>query len=86
MKAPITFEILKELPDGALGRAGRLTTPHGVIETPAFVPVATKATIKGVLPDQMKQLGAQVLFQIRITCIWSQVMIVSKKRVDCIRL
>jgi queuine tRNA-ribosyltransferase len=61
MKSPITFEIIKELPGSALGRVGRITTPHGVINTPAFVPVATKATIKGVLPEQMLELGAQVL-------------------------
>jgi len=44
-----------------LARAGRIVTPHGVIETPAFIPVATKATMKGVLPEQMKSLGAQAL-------------------------
>lgn len=42
-------------------RAGVLSTPHGDIQTPAFVPVGTKAAIKGVLPQQMKDLGAQVL-------------------------
>lgn len=64
MKSPISFEIVKEIDgrnDGANGRAGLLTTPHGVIQTPAFVPVATKATIKGILPDQLEQLGTQVL-------------------------
>lgn len=44
-----------------LGRAGRLTTAHGVIETPAFIPVGTLANVKGVLPEQMKDLGAQAL-------------------------
>ncbi len=61
MKSPRNFEIIKELPGPALGRVGKITTPHGVINTPAFVPVATKATIKGVLPEQMLELGAQVL-------------------------
>lgn len=42
-------------------RAGTLTTPHGVIQTPAFVPVGTKADVKGVLPDALKKLGAQVV-------------------------
>lgn len=42
-------------------RAGTLTTPHGVIETPAFVPVGTKADVKGVLPDALQKLGAQVV-------------------------
>lgn len=42
-------------------RAGLLTTPHGVIRTPAFVPVGTKANVKGVLPSALKELGAQVV-------------------------
>lgn len=42
-------------------RAGVLETPHGTIQTPAFVPVGTKAGVKGVLPEQLKGLGAQVV-------------------------
>lgn len=42
-------------------RTGTLTTPHGTIRTPAFVPVGTKAGIKGVLPEAMRRLGAQVV-------------------------
>ena len=42
-------------------RAGVLRTPHGTIQTPAFVPVGTKAGVKGVLPEQLKNLGAQVV-------------------------
>ncbi|MDB5265828.1 MAG: queuine tRNA-ribosyltransferase queuine tRNA-ribosyltransferase [Parcubacteria group bacterium] len=42
-------------------RAGTLTTPHGVIQTPAFVPVGTKAGVKGLLPSVLKELGAQVV-------------------------
>jgi len=43
------------------GRAGEITTPHGIIQTPAFIPVGTKATVKSVLPESMKELGAQAL-------------------------
>ena len=43
------------------GRAGVITTPHGQIQTPAFTPVGTKATVKAVLPESMKELGAQAL-------------------------
>jgi len=43
------------------GRTGVITTPHGQIETPAFTPVGTKATVKAVLPESMKELGAQAL-------------------------
>lgn len=42
-------------------RAGTLVTPHGVIKTPAFVPVGTKADVKGVLPDALEKIGAQVV-------------------------
>lgn len=44
-----------------LGRTGEITTPHGTIRTPAFIPVATAATVKAVLPEAMKELGAQAL-------------------------
>ncbi|WP_415783674.1 tRNA guanosine(34) transglycosylase Tgt, partial [Micrococcus flavus] len=48
--------------DGAgLGRTGVITTPHGTIQTPAFIPVATQATVKAVLPESMADLGAQAL-------------------------
>lgn len=60
MKSPIKFTIESEIP-GRLGRAGRLETKHGAIETPAFVPVATKATIKALTTEQVKDLGAQVV-------------------------
>ncbi len=46
---------------GALGRAGVLTTPHGDIETPAFVTVGTKATVKGITMEMLKDAGAQVV-------------------------
>lgn len=57
---PLKFEVIKEIP-GALGRAGVISTPHGVINTPAFVTVGTKATIKALTPEQVKSLGAQVV-------------------------
>ena len=43
------------------GRTGTITTPHGEIRTPAFIPVGTKATVKAVLPGAMADLGAQAL-------------------------
>lgn len=55
-----SFSIEKKI-DGALGRAGVIHTPHGSIQTPAFVPVGTKATVKGVLPEELRALGAQVV-------------------------
>lgn len=47
--------------EGRAGRTGTLTMPHGVVRTPAFVPVGTKATVKAVLPEAMRELGAQAL-------------------------
>lgn len=64
------FETITRLPstasglgrDGArYGRTGIIHTPHGDIRTPAFVPVGTQAAMKAVLPEQMKDLGAQCL-------------------------
>ncbi len=57
----IDFKIEKKLPRGRLGRAGTLTTPHGAIETPAFVVVGTKGSVKSLSPEQVKDLGAQVV-------------------------
>jgi queuine tRNA-ribosyltransferase len=42
-------------------RAGRLTTPHGEVETPVFMPVGTLATVKGVPQDVLEELGVQIL-------------------------
>ena len=64
------FEQKNRLPDAAdgkgrggarYGRTGIIHTPHGDIHTPAFVPVATQAAMKAVLPETMKDLGAQCL-------------------------
>jgi queuine tRNA-ribosyltransferase len=54
------FKIEKKIPD-ALGRAGVFTTPHGEIQTPCFVPVGTKASIKGMTPEMLQDLGAQIV-------------------------
>ncbi|MEV3905412.1 tRNA guanosine(34) transglycosylase Tgt [Mycobacterium sp. NPDC050551] len=54
------FTVEAELP-GQFGRAGVIHTPHGEIRTPAFIAVGTQATVKSVLPESMKQLGAQAV-------------------------
>src|SRR5690348_8496196 len=53
------FDVLKTDPSGA--RLGRLETPHGVLETPAFLPVGTLATVKGLTQEALEDLGAQIL-------------------------
>lgn len=40
-------------------RVGRWHTPHGIVDTPAFMPVGTLASVKGLLPEQLKQVGTQ---------------------------
>lgn len=50
------FEVVARL--GQLGRAGVIHTPHGDIPTPAFIPVGTKATVKALTPEMIRNLGA----------------------------
>ncbi len=54
------FTVDAELP-GRRGRTGTIHTPHGDIHTPAFVAVGTKASVKAVLPETMRELGAQAV-------------------------
>jgi len=57
----IKFDIQARLANGR-GRAGTIETPHGIIETPAFIPVGTKATVKSLTPEQMSQdVGAHAI-------------------------
>jgi len=56
----LSFEILRRS-SVTDARVGRVTTSHGVYDTPAFMPVGTKATIKGVYPSMVAQTGAQVV-------------------------
>jgi queuine tRNA-ribosyltransferase len=66
----LTFDLLKTdpaktTPDGSyLGshaRRGRLTLNHGVVETPIFMPVGTYGTVKGVMPQSLHEMGAQII-------------------------
>ncbi len=56
----ISFEITKTSATGR-GRLGRLTTPHGVIETPVFMPVGSKAAVRTMTPDELKFAGATMI-------------------------
>ncbi len=42
-------------------RAGTLTTPHGMVQTPAFMPVGTHGTVRGLHPDEVRRAGAQII-------------------------
>lgn len=57
---PFEFKIEKKI-ENALGRAGTITTPHGIIQTPAFVVVGTKASVKALTPEHLKEIDSQVV-------------------------
>ena len=56
----IKFELLKESKE-CMARLGKIHTPHGVIETPIFMPVGTRATVKAMTPEELKDLEAQII-------------------------
>lgn len=55
-----TYDVVAEDPT-THARAGVLHTPHGDVPTPIFMPVGTKATVKGILPSQLERLGAKIV-------------------------
>lgn len=63
MTGPAAFRVVVPPPgDGSTrGRVGRLTLPHGVVETPAFMPVGTNATVKALHPDDLRAVGAAIV-------------------------
>lgn len=56
----MSFAVGKYLPNNK-GRTGTISTPHGEIQTPAFIPVGTKATVKATLPESVAEVGAQAV-------------------------
>lgn len=60
MNKPFQFTISDRLA-GTHARAGVIQTPHGDIETPAFIPVGTQATLKALVPEQLAAVGAQAV-------------------------
>lgn len=60
MEKPFEFELLHVCKQTG-ARRGRLHTPHGVIETPIFMPVGTQASVKTMSPDELKDCGAQII-------------------------
>jgi len=55
-----SFELHKTS-KGTRGRRGKFATSHGEVETPIFMPVGTQATVKAMLPEELKDLGAQII-------------------------
>ncbi len=60
MTTPFHFDLEAQDPDSA-ARAGRLHTPHGVVETPVFMPVGTQASVKALSQEDLRTLGAQII-------------------------
>ncbi|OLD62981.1 MAG: tRNA guanosine(34) transglycosylase Tgt [Acidobacteria bacterium 13_1_40CM_2_68_5] len=60
MSGAFSFGILSIDP-GSAARRGRITTPHGTIETPAFMPVGTAGTVKGMTPEDLESLGFEIV-------------------------
>ncbi len=60
MNGPLSFEILKK-DDRTSARRGRITTLHGTIETPVFMPVGTQATVKAMKPEDVEKIGAEII-------------------------
>jgi queuine tRNA-ribosyltransferase len=58
MPQPFAFRLLRN--DGA-ARRGEFITPHGSVQTPAFMPVGTQATVKGVMPEAVRATGAEIV-------------------------
>ena len=58
MTASVRFELLATAGEA---RRGRLVTPHGAIDTPAFMPVATQGSVKSLDPADLRSAGAQII-------------------------
>src|ERR1051326_1826838 len=58
MTAPFSFTL--KATDGA-ARRGEIVTPHGSVQTPAFMPVGTQATVKGLTPEAVRETGAEIV-------------------------
>ncbi|PKN11120.1 MAG: tRNA guanosine(34) transglycosylase Tgt [Deltaproteobacteria bacterium HGW-Deltaproteobacteria-5] len=57
---PFSFELIKKDPDTG-ARLGKMVTPHGPIDTPAFMPVGTQGTVKSLRPEDLEKCGAQII-------------------------
>lgn len=60
MSNPIQYKLIKECKD-TKARRGEITTLHGKIQTPIFMPVGTQATVKSLAPEDLKEMNAQII-------------------------
>jgi len=57
---PFQFDLIKQ-DSATFARLGKMTTPHGIVNTPAFMPVGTQGTVKSMLPEEIKNCGAEII-------------------------
>src|SRR5690349_12318343 len=60
MRAALSYQLMKSDPASA-ARRGRVTTRHGAFDTPAFMPVGTQGSVKGLTPDHVAATGSQII-------------------------
>jgi queuine tRNA-ribosyltransferase len=58
LEKDFSFELITQDDDA---RLGKITTPKGIVDTPAFMPVGTQGTVKGIFPDDVKKTGTQII-------------------------
>ncbi|KAK9367233.1 tRNA-guanine(15) transglycosylase-like protein [Lipomyces kononenkoae] len=58
-KSALTYEVIAQC-STSKARASNMTLPHGLVETPMFMPVATQASLKGLTPEQLEELGCKI--------------------------
>ena len=63
--AAVTYELIKKCKQTG-ARLGKVHTPHGSFDTPAFMPVGTQATVKGMSPLELKEVGSGIIS----SCWW----------------
>lgn len=59
-KCPLVFNVLSECKT-TKARVARMELPHGIVDTPVFMPVGTQGTLKGMLPEQLEKIGLQIM-------------------------
>lgn len=74
----VTYEHIKTCKQSG-ARLGIVHTPHGSFETPMFMPVGTKATVKTMSPEELRQIEAKIILGIHIICGYNLEMILSNK-------
>jgi len=58
LESDFSFELITQDEEA---RLGKINTPKGIIDTPAFMPVGTQGTVKGIFPEDIEQTGTQII-------------------------